>query len=89
MYAFFKGKIDNIFFFFFIIDVNNVGYEILMPESDTRNLELNQEVKIYTYLNVKEDEMKLFGFLSNETLEFFKKLILVSGVGPKMALGII
>ncbi len=89
MYAFFKGKIDNIFLDKVIIDVNNVGYEILMPESDTRNLELNQEVKIYTYLNVKEDEMKLFGFLSNETLEFFKKLILVSGVGPKMALGII
>ena len=46
-------------------------------------------VKIYTYLHVREDEMKLFGFKSSESLEFFKKLITVSGVGPKAAIGII
>lgn len=90
MYAFFKGKIDNILNDRIIIDVNNIGYEIYMPENELLSLEgFKDEVKIYTYLQVREDDMKLFGFLSYETLSFFKKLITVNGVGPKVALGII
>lgn len=89
MYAHFKGSIENIFNDRIIIDVNNVGYEIYMPESQILEYNRGNNVKIYTYLNVREDEMKLFGFNSYETLEFFKKLISVSGVGPKVALGII
>ncbi len=60
-----------------------------MPESDLFTLDINQEIKIYTYLHVREDDMRLFGFKNKESLEFFKKLITVSGVGPKVALGII
>ncbi len=90
MYAFFKGKVDTILSDRIIIDVNNVGYEIYMPENELNSLEdYNEDVKVYTYLQVREDDMKLFGFLSSETLSFFKKLITVSGVGPKVALGII
>lgn len=90
MYAFFKGKIDTILNDRIIIDVNNIGYEIYMPENQLISLEeYKEEVKVYTYLQVREDDMKLFGFLSSETLSFFKKLITVSGVGPKVALGII
>ena len=89
MYAFFKGKIDNILKDRIIIDVNNIGYEIYMPESELLTLGVGENLKIYTYLHVREDDMRLFGFSSNESLEFFKKLITVSGVGPKVALGII
>ena len=90
MYAHFKGTIDSKFSDRIILDVNDIGYEIYMPESEILSLEDNKnKVKIYTYLNVREDDMKLFGFTSLETLEFFKKLISVSGVGPKVALGII
>lgn len=90
MYAQFKGKIDRICSDKIILDVNNIGYEIYMPESEIAQLsEESKEVKIYTHFSVREDDMKLFGFLSYETLEFFKKLISVSGVGPKVALGII
>ena len=90
MYAFFYGKVENILNDRIILNVNNIGYEIYMPESEILSLEDNKnKVKIYTYLNVREDDMKLFGFTSLETLEFFKKLIRVSGVGPKVALGII
>lgn len=90
MYAHFKGTIDSKFSDRIILDVNDIGYEIYMPESEILSLEDNKnKVKIYTYLNVREDDMKLFGFTSIETLEFFKKLISVSGVGPKVALGII
>ncbi|MDD3304464.1 MAG: Holliday junction branch migration protein RuvA [Clostridia bacterium] len=90
MYAHFKGTIDNKMADRIILDVNNIGYEIYMPESEILSLENDsKEVKIYTYLNVREDDMKLFGFTSFKKLEFFKKLISVSGVGPKVALGII
>lgn len=89
MYASFKGKIDEKLNDKIIIEVNNIGYEIYLPESEIATLDKGEEVKIYTYLHVREDDMKLFGFLSRETLEFFRKLISVSGVGPKVALGII
>ena len=89
MYAFFKGKIDKIYNNIIILDVNDIGYEIYIPESDIYTLNIGEMVKIYTYLHVREDEMKLFGFKSSESLEFFIKLITVSGVGPKAAIGII
>lgn len=89
MYAFFKGKIENTYKDRIIIENNNIGYEIYMPESDIFTLNIGEMVKIYTYLHVREDDMKLFGFKTSEGLEFFKKLITVSGVGPKVALGII
>lgn len=90
MYSHFKGKVDRVNKENIVIDVNNIGYEIYMPESEIEVLVEGQEnVKIFTHLNVREDDMKLFGFLSYETLEFFRKLISVSGVGPKVALGII
>lgn len=89
MYAFFKGNVESILQDRVIIDVNNIGYEIYMPENELLSMNEKDEIKVYTYLHVREDDMKLFGFLSSETLSFFKKLITVSGVGAKMALGII
>lgn len=90
MYAYFNGKVENIFNDRVVIGVNNIGYEIYMPENELLKIEeIKENVKVYTYLQVREDDMKLFGFLDLETLEFFKKLITVSGVGAKVALNII
>ena len=90
MYGYFKGIVEDVFDDRIVLDVNDVGYEIFMPETVIINIKDKKEkIKIYTYLNVREDEMKLFGFLSQNNLDFFKKLTSVSGVGPKMALGII
>lgn len=89
MYAYFKGVVANTAQDKIVIDVNDIGYEINMPESEIMELNVGEEVKIYTYLHVREDDMRLFGFRTYESLEFFKKLITVSGVGPKVALGII
>lgn len=90
MYSHFKGNIEEIFEDRIILDVNDIGYEIYMPESEILSLkEEKNKIKIYTYLHVREDDMKLFGFKSSNNLNFFKKLINVSGVGPKMAIGII
>ena len=96
MYAFFRGTVDDIQADNddiqadkAVIEVNGVGYEINMPESELITLDIGDIVKIYTYLAVREDDMRLFGFKTKGNLEFFKKLITVSGVGPKVALGII
>ena len=89
MYAFFRGTVDDIQADKAVIEVNGVGYEINMPESELITLDIGDIVKIYTYLDVREDDMRLFGFKTKGNLEFFKKLITVSGVGPKVALGII
>lgn len=73
-----------------IVDVNGVGYGIFMPEASMGMLpQLGNEVKIHTYLNVREDAMQLFGFLTRDDLEIFKLLIGVSGIGPKGGLSIL
>lgn len=73
-----------------IIDVGGVGYGIFMPESAMGLLpQIGNEVKLYTYLNVREDAMQLFGFLTRDDLEIFKLLIGVSGIGPKGGLSIL
>lgn len=89
MIGFLKGKVDNIYSDKIILDVNDVGYEIYMAENEINTLNKNEDIKIYTHLHVREDDIRLFGFLTSETLEFFLKLITVSGVGPKVAIGII
>ena len=72
------------------IDVGGVGYEVFVPTSVLSELPpKGNEVELYTYLNVKEDEMSLFGFLTRDALSVFKHLISVSGVGPKGALGLL
>ena len=72
------------------LDDNGIGYEINVSNQtlDAITFE-NEPVRIYTYLNVKEDEMSLYGFLSNEEKDMFLKLLTVGGIGPKMALGIL
>ena len=73
-----------------IIDVGGVGYGIFMPESAMGLLpQMGNEVKLYTYLNVREDAMQFFGFLTRDDLEIFKLLIGVSGIGPKGGLSIL
>lgn len=73
-----------------IVDVNGIGYGIFMPETSMGMLPpCGSEVKIHTYLNVREDAMQLFGFLTKDDLEIFKMLIGVSGIGPKGGLAIL
>lgn len=73
-----------------IVDVNGVGFGIFMPERAMGLLpQTGNEVKIYTYLNVREDAMQLFGFLTRDDMEVFRLLIGVSGIGPKGGLSIL
>lgn len=73
-----------------ILDVGGVGYGVFMPETSMGMLpSIGGEVKLHTYLNVREDAMQLFGFLTRDELEIFRMLIGVSGIGPKGGLSIL
>lgn len=72
-----------------VIDVNGVGYRIFMTSSSLSKLERDLEVKLHIYTNVREDAILLYGFFDHEEYDVFLKLIAVSGIGPKVALGIL
>lgn len=73
-----------------IVDVNGVGYGIFMPAQSMGKLPaIGREVKLHTYLNVREDAMQLFGFLTRDDLKVFKLVIGVSGIGPKGGLSVL
>lgn len=90
MYAYIKGTIMHIEDDNLVLECNNIGYNIRIPLSVAQCLPgIGAEVKIYTYTSVREDAFNLFGFLTKEDLEIYKKLIVVNGIGPKGALNIL
>jgi len=88
MIALLNGKVELLQRPFVIIDVNGVGYKVLLPDSVYSKLNLGEKVRIFTYTYVREDTLGLFGFLEAEDLKLFESLLTVSGVGPKTALSI-
>ncbi|MFG6383787.1 MAG: Holliday junction branch migration protein RuvA [Lachnospiraceae bacterium] len=90
MYSYMKGELVEIVEDKVVIEVNNIGYNIYIPTSMIDNFnQIGQTVKIYTYLYIKEDMMKLYGFLTKDDLNIFKLLLGVNGIGPKGALAIL
>ena len=90
MYAYIKGEIADISEDNLVLECNNIGYNIRIPLSVAQRLPgIGAVVKIYTYTSVREDAFNLFGFLSKDDLEIYKKLIHVNGIGPKWALSIL
>ena len=73
-----------------VVEAGGIGYRIFVPTAVLASLPPNgEEVKIYTYFQVREDAMVLYGFLNRQDLDIFKKLLGVNGVGPKSALGVL
>ena len=72
-----------------IVDVSGIGYKIFMTETAIEKLEIGQAVKVFTYMRVMEDDISLFGFLSNDELMMFELLISVGGIGAKTATSIL
>lgn len=89
MIAFLKGIIDKKDIDKVAIDVNGVGYEVMMPSGDIERLSIGQDVRINTFTDIKEGYIGLFGFLEEEALSVFEKLKKVSGIGSKTALGVL
>ena len=88
MISYIKGELAEILPDVIVVEANGIGYNIYVPGSVLGELpSVGSEVKIYTYMNVKEDECSLFGFLTRDDLVMFKMLISVNGIGPKAALG--
>ena len=90
MISYIRGELCDIEEQKAIVDVNGVGYGIYMPQQALSLLPpMGQQVKIHTYLNIREDAMQLFGFLTKEDLNVFRLLIGVNCIGPKAGLNIL
>lgn len=90
MYEYIKGKLTIKALDYACIDVNGVGYILYIPFKTYENLGIiDSEQILYTHLQVKEDDMKLYGFKTLEERNLFRKIISVNGIGPKIALAIL
>lgn len=79
MIAYVKGELDTKTDSFVVIDVQGIGYKVFMPSKSIESLgEIGEIVKVYTYYYVREDNISLYGFSSNEELRMFELLISVS-----------
>ena len=73
-----------------VVDINGIGYDVNIPVSTYEKLDsVGQQVKLLTYQYVREDTLQLYGFSSIEEKETFKLLLSVSGIGPKLSLGVL
>lgn len=90
MISYVKGPLTEIEDDVIVVEAGCMGYNIHVPLAVLEELpRIGTEVLIYTYLQVREDAMTLFGFLNRQDLAMFKQLIGVNGIGPKAALGIL
>lgn len=89
MIAKLTGKIDELKPAEVIIDVGGVGYQVSIPFTTFEKVQLEKEITLNILTYVREDQLKLFGFYSNDEKKLFEILIKVSGIGPNMALSIL
>lgn len=90
MYYYIKGELAAKGSNYIVVDAAGVGYMIYTPAGNIEKAgAVGSEITMYTYLNVREDIMELYGFITPEEKEMFLRLISVSGVGPKAALAIL
>lgn len=86
MISYLKGKVIFKTENFIIVLVGNVGYKVFTMSDFCK---IDDELELFTYLNVREDALTLYGFLDYKELELFEHLISISGIGPKAGLGIL
>jgi len=89
MIAFLKGNIKEKTENLLILEVNNVGYEVNISQTTYLSVINKNECELFTYMQVREDGISLFGFSTKSEKDLFLKLITVNGVGPKMAISIL
>ncbi len=90
MIAYVNGIVDDITEDNAVIDVGGVGYNVKISADTAARLPgIGEAAKLYTYTSVREDSFLLYGFLTRDDLEIFKKLITVNGIGPKGGLSIL
>lgn len=89
MIGFLRGRVAYLFGDMCLLDVNGVGYRVFIAGNTHNQLRLGQEAQLFTYTSVREDAIQLYGFYSQDEYDLFQQLLTVSGIGPKVALGII
>lgn len=87
MFAYIKGALELKSNGYIVIDINGLGYKIFMSQNNIDTIgELHDIIKVFTYVKVREDDISIYGFKTQEQLKMFELLISVSGVGAKSAL---
>lgn len=87
MFAYIKGSLEMKSNGYIVIDINGLGYKIFMSQNNIDSIgELHDTIKVFTYVRVREDDISIYGFKTQEQLKMFELLISVSGVGAKSAL---
>lgn len=90
MFAYIKGTLEEKMSNYIVVETMGIGYKIFMSKSAIgRCGEFGENVKIYTHYHVREDDISLYGFVTNEELKMFELLISVSGVGAKSAIAML
>ncbi len=90
MIAYVSGTVEDITEENVVVDVNGLGYNVrVSADTAARVPGIGEQVRLYTYTCVREDAFLLYGFLSRNELEIYKKCITVSGIGPKGALSLL
>ena len=89
MIGYLHGSITHLMVDCCLINVQCVGYRVFIADSTRTKLKLGQEATLFTYLNVREDALLLYGFYTQAEYDLFNKLISVSGIGPKVAMGML
>ncbi len=89
MIAHLKGMVIDLTSDGVILDVRGVGYWVDCPLSFLQTVSVDQEIELYTHQYIREDEISLFGFEAFEQLNLFRQLLKISGIGPRLAIGII
>lgn len=89
MFYYLNGTVAHLGPYLAVIDCGGVGYACRTTNTTQAQLKIGEKGKLYTYLNVREDAMELYGFATQEELNLFQLLLSVSGVGPKAALSIL
>lgn len=89
MYEYIIGNIVEIYEDRIVLESNNIGYSIYTSSYTIQNIIKRENIMIKTHLSVREDDMTLYGFLTDQEVEMFRLLQTVSKIGPKVAIGIL
>ena len=89
MIGFLRGRVAYTFPDYCFLDVHDVGYRVFISHQTRNQLSVDTEVTLYIHTHVREDAILLYGFFSQEEYDLFQHLIGISGIGPKVAQGIL
>lgn len=89
MIAFVIGEVVELEENSVVLDHQGMGFFAYVPSSVSNRLSYGEQIKLYTHMSVREDDISLYGFLSQDDLKTFRLLLSVNGIGPKAALGVL